>query len=251
MNDLAVKELLENLREAFLVEMPSRIDDIEREVMALPETNEHEELFRLVHSLKGSAGTHNLHGISKIAHDMEDVMVSFMQQGQLSAQASRKILLEYIDIFRDTTTSLQESDINPLDMEEWLARLRQSVIEDRLQVLVVEPSRLYVEMIAYNLEGLAVNVTYVDDGLPALDYLLLNQYDLLIASMECPRLNADSLVAALRLSHSSNRDIKTILITSRHEEQIKNRADFDVIMARKAVTEGQLKKTVECLLDSK
>ena len=106
-------------------------------------------------------------------------------------------------------------------------------------------------MIAYNLEGLAVNVTYVDDGLPALDYLLLNQYDLLIASMECPRLNADSLVAALRLSHSSNRDIKTILITSRHEEQITNRVDFDIIMARKSVTEGQLKKTVESLLDSK
>ncbi len=251
MNDLAVKELLENLRESFLAEMPSRIDDIEREVMALPETDEHEELFRLVHSLKGSAGTHSLHGITKIAHDMEEVMLSLMKQGQLASEATRKILLEYIDIFRDTTASLQETDSNALDMDEWLTRLRQSVLEDKLQVLVVEPSRLYAGMIAYNLEGLAANITYVEDGLPALEHLLLNHYDVLICSMECPRLNGDALLAALRLAHSPNRDIKAILVTSRDAGQIRNHDDFNVILARHGLREGKLKDEIEQIIKSK
>ncbi len=245
MNDDAITALLDNLREAFLEEMPSRIDAIEQEVMGLPESENHDELFRIVHSLKGSAGTHNLHVLGKIAHDMEDVLLSLLQQQQLHHHASLRLLLDYIDIFRDATAALLQTDTAPLDVDERLQALRQQVFAEKPNILVVEPSKMYASMVEYSLQSLAVNLTYVDDGLPALEHLLLNKYDVLISSMECPRLNGDALIAALRLTHNFNRDIKAVLITSRDMGSMAEETGFDVILDRKAVKEGRLHEVIQ------
>ena len=77
-----------------------------------------------------------------------------------------------------------------------------------------------------------------------LENLLINQYDLLISSLETPRLNGDALVAALRLARNNNKNIDAILITSRSREAIANPDDFTAIVDRKAVKDGGLKQLV-------
>lgn len=247
MSDVSVSDLLENLREGFLDDMPARIDLIENEIMASKDADTYDELFRLVHSLKGTAGSYDYHIITKIAHDMEDVMLELMQQKCFNEASTLEILLKFIDILRDTTATLRDTKLAPQDIEERLTAIRAQIFKSGLNILVVEPSKLYASLIEFSLQGMPVNFTFVSDGLQALDYLLHNKYDLLISSLECSRLNGDALVAALRLVHNFNRQIKVFLITSQAHDKIPNKNDFDQILDRKAVREGDLKALIETL----
>ena len=244
-----VSDILEKLREGFLDDLPARIDLIESEVMASVENDTYDELFRTVHSLKGSAGSYNFHVVTKIAHSMEDVMQALMQNKQFGTSSTVDTLLKFIDILRDTTASLTETKSAPLDVDERIEFLRDEVFVESLNVLVVEPSKLYASMIEYSLEGLAVNLAFTEDGYQALDNLLLNKYDLLITSLECPRLNGDALVAALRLVHNFNKDIKVILVTSRSQEKIENKNYYDSILDRKEIKDGSLNSIVKEMID--
>lgn len=247
MNENSVADILEHLRESFLDEMPARVSKIEKEVMASKDADTYDELFRMVHSLKGSAGSYNFHVITKIAHVMEDVMQALMQQGKFGISSTVEILLKFIDVLRDATESLIETKSAPLDVDERLGALRELVFKEQINILVVEPSKLYASLIEYSLQALPVNFTFKEDGLPALDNLLLNKYDLLITSLECPRLNGDALIAALRLVHNFNKKIKVILVSSRAKDKIENKDDFDVILDRKMIKEGGLNAIVESL----
>jgi len=249
MSDDSVSDLLEQLRQGFLDDMPVRIDKIEDEIMSSRESDTYDELFRMVHSLKGSAGSYNFHVITKIAHDMEDVMMELMNKNQFGNALTIDLLLKFIDILRDTTASLIDTNTAPLDVDERLEIIRDEVFSERLKVLVVEPSKLYAGMIGHSLEGLPISFTFTEDGYKALEYLLLNKYDLLITSLESSRLNGDALVAALRLGHNFNRKIKTVLITSRAIDKISNKDDFDEIIDRKMIKEGVLKTIANNLLD--
>ncbi|MCW8988132.1 MAG: Hpt domain-containing protein, partial [Gammaproteobacteria bacterium] len=243
-------DLLAQLHQGFLEDLPARIDKIESVVMSSHDEDGYEELFRLVHSLKGSAGTYHFFEISKIAHSMEDVMMTLMQKKLFSSSSTLAILLKFIDILRATTESLKHSKSETHNLDERLSSLRSQVFGETFNIIVVEPSKLYASLIEHSLEKLPVNFTYSQDGLHALENLLINKYDLLITSMESPRLNGDALVAALRLVHNFNKGINVVLITSRAQDKIANKHDFDAILDRKAVKDGALHNIVKKMISA-
>jgi len=248
MSDKSVTELLEQLREGFLDDLPARVNEIEDEVMSSKDSDSYDKLFRMVHSLKGSAGSYNFHVVTKVAHSMEDVMLAFMQRNQFGTTPTIDFLLKYIDVMRDTVDSLAATDEAPQDVDERLNNLREQVFTETLKILIVEPSKLYASLIGHTLFSLPVDLTFTTNGMQALDNLLLNKYDLLITSLESPRLNGDALVAALRLMRNFNQDIKTILVTSRDASKIANKDDFEEILDRKDVKDGGLKVIVDRML---
>lgn len=239
-----VGQLLEHLREGFLEEMPVRVQKIENEVMLSENTALYDELYRMLHSLKGTAGSYSYLDITKVAHSMEDVLLALIKRGEFGSRSSIDILLKFIDVLRDTTASLIETGAAPLDIDERLESLRAIIFKENINVLVVEPSKLYASLIEYSLQKLTANFTFKHDGMSALDSLLLNKYDLLITSLECPHLNGDALTAAVRLLHNFNKHIKVILITSREPDQINNKEHFDAILDRKTIKEGKLEKII-------
>ena len=251
MSEQSVTDLLEHLREGFLDDLPERIIKIEDKIMSSREGDSYDELFRMVHSLKGSAGSYNFHEITKIAHDMEDVMLTLMQRGQINKPSTLEILLKFIDVLRDATNSLIETKTILIGIDERLEILRRQIFEEELNILVVEPSKLYASMVEYSLEGLSINFTFSQNGLEALDSLLFHKYDLLITSLESSRLNGDALVAALRLVNNFNKHIKVILITSRSMDKIANKDDFDAILDRKSIKAGALTEIVKKMLNKK
>jgi len=251
MSDQSVTDLLEHLREGFLDDMPERIVKIEELVMSSRDDDSYDELFRMVHSLKGTAGSYNFHEITNIAHGMEDVMLALMERDKFKDPSTLDILLKFIDILRDTVEALIETKTAPLDINERLEVLRNQIFTESLNVLVVEPSKLYASMVQYSLEGISINFTFTQDGLQGLGNLLSQKYDLLITSLESTRLNGDALVAALRLMHNFNKNIKTILITSRTVDKIVNKDDFDAILDRKSVKDGGLTDIVKGIIGQK
>ena len=245
-----VNDILEHLREGFLDDMPARINKIEDEVMSSNHVNSYDELFRMVHSLKGTAGSYNYHVFTKIAHSMEDAMQFLMQKNEFGTKSTVDILLKFKDILRDTAESLISSKLEPLDIDERLLVLREQIFNEVINILIVEPSKLYASMIEYTLQDMPVNLTFKEDGLQALENLILNKYDLLITSLECSRLNGDALTAALRLLHNFNRQIKVVLITSREQGKLENKNDFDAILDRKMIKDGKLKEIINTAFDN-
>jgi CheY-like chemotaxis protein len=99
-------------------------------------------------------------------------------------------------------------------IEQVLDRLRAGTLSGRASVLLAEPSdsmrKLYREVFA----GKAIHLVTVDKGLAALERMLQESFDLLVASRELPDINAIAVLAALRDSDGRNKDIPAILISS-------------------------------------
>ena len=75
-NSDTFQQMLLQLRKTFLEDMPEKLDRLESLLLEIEKNGDggevFNELYRIVHSLKGSGGTHGLHIITTICHQLED-----------------------------------------------------------------------------------------------------------------------------------------------------------------------------------
>jgi len=245
MNKNAINELLETLKIEFLATLPERLAEIESLVLALPDDADVASLLRVVHSLKGAAGTHGCHIFTKICHQMEDMMRELTTSYKIHSQNSVEVLLEYNDLQNTALDLFNNNDDNFSVIDSKLTLISQSQGQTTLKVLVVEPSPLYASIIISVLESETIHVKIVSDGFVALENLLMQFYDAVITAMEVPTLNGDALLSAVRLSQSKNKDINAILITTKDVSSIKNSTLFNHIVNRTFVNDGNLSVLLE------
>lgn len=205
--------LLARMRADFLAELPERCGRMEEAVLALEKKKPgaFDELYRLVHSLKGTGGTFGLPVITAICHQFE----SFISEAAPHFnQRAANFALSYLDLLRRADEAAgQDLDVTTA-IERNLEQLRKASMQKRASVLLVEPSAAMNNLCQGALAALSLRMVSQDRGMSALEQLLHEPFDLLVASRELPDLNATALVAALRESNSRNRDIPVILISS-------------------------------------
>lgn len=213
----AFQQLLQQLRDSFLEEMPEKLDRLDQLLIAMEksgvESNAFNEFYRIVHSLKGSGGTFGLHIVTTICHQLEDLL-NTTEGGAKYTPALIAISLEYVDLLRATLEQAQAGNTGFPQIEERLDALRKRLVKKQFSVLVVDNSRLLTQICLQAMERLPVRTVTMDDGLVALRRVLTEPFNLLITANEIPVLNGVALIGALKLSASKNRNIKTILITS-------------------------------------
>jgi chemotaxis protein histidine kinase CheA len=205
--------LLAEMQADFLDELPERCGRIEQGVLALErqQPDAFNELYRQVHSLKGTGGMFGVPVITTICHQFEtfisEARTRFNQQASSTS-------LAYVDLLRKTAQSGGRDTAGVAAIEQVLDRLRAGTLSGRASVLLAEPSdsmrKLYREVFA----GKAIHLVTVDKGLAALERMLHESFDLLVASRELPDINAIAVLAALRDSDGRNKDIPAILISS-------------------------------------
>lgn len=205
--------LLAEMQAGFLDELPERCDRIERSVMALErqQSDAFNELYRQVHSLKGTGGMFGVPVITTICHQFEtfisETNTRFNQQASSTA-------LAYVDLLRKTAQPAGRDAAGVAAIEQALDRLRVRTLSGRASVLLVEPSdsmrKLYREVFT----GKSIHLVTLNKGLEALERMLHEPFDLLVASRELPDINAIAVLAALRDSDGRNKDIPAILISS-------------------------------------
>lgn len=205
--------LLAGMRDDFIRELPERCDLIEEAVLAMErDTSEaFDELFRYVHSLKGSGGTFGVALITRICHQFESFVSAV--RGRFDPLALSHAL-GYVDLLRRVAETSERDGALAMAIEQDLEQLRISSMPVCVSALLVEPSSATRKFCQGVLEPLAVRLVSQDRGLAALELLLHQPFDLLVAARELPDLNALALVAALRESGSRNKDIPVILISS-------------------------------------
>lgn len=198
----------------FIDELPERCGNLEAHVLALErgEGSAFDELYRQVHSIKGSGGMFGLPVVSTVCHQFE----TFLSLAHADfRQAESGISLRYIDLLRKAAEPAGCEPGGIASIERMLEKLRAKNMGERFSVLVVEGSsamrQLYQQVFATRP---SVHLLIVDTGMSALERLLHEPYDLLIASREMPDLNAIALTAAIRESGRCNENIPVILVTS-------------------------------------
>jgi len=210
--------LLLQLRADFLAELPEKLDRCESLMISMADAGDFLEnyaaLFRIIHSLKGSAGTHGIMTISFICHQLEDYLTGLSDKSRAD-DAQINILLEYLDLMRRTLELARQNTASFADIDKQLDALRQRSKHGKLSVLIVEENMYMQEIMKSSLDGLAVEVSIKADGLDALQVLLKIKFDVLITSAQAKSLNGIALLYALRASAGINHKIKTIIVTSK------------------------------------
>lgn len=252
-NSDVFQKMLLQLRNAFLEDAPEKLDLLENLLLDIENngssTEKFNELYRGIHSLKGSGGTHGLQIITTICHQLEDLL-NTTDAGKSFSPTIINASLKYIDLLRTSIEKFQFGNENFSDIEAQLDALRQQLAKKLFTVLIVDNSKLSTQIFIQALAELPIRPVVMSDGLNALMRVLTEPFDLLITTNEIPVLNGVALIGALKLSRGKNTNIKSILITSNKEmEKHLNRAtDSDYIIVKNAALAQNLVDTTRLAL---
>lgn len=213
-----LENMLADLRNGFIAELPTRLEEIEQLILGLEKTSsfteDYQELYRHIHSIKGSAGTHGLHIISTICHVLEDKVVEVEgQQEQFTSKMVNEWLI-FIDLIRTTIDLIHHGVVDFSEIELELDQLSGLGTHYEYKCLVIISSKLHRTLVANAFENIQVKFRYALNGYEALGMLLKEPYDILITNMEVSELQGPSVIGALRMSNNRNKDIPTILLTA-------------------------------------
>lgn len=213
------QKLLLDLRNTYISDLSAQFDELEQMIFALKDkdnfTDNFQELFRKVHSMKGTAGTHGLNIITRICHQLEDQLN--LVDGKVSRFSDTLFenWLKFVDLLRKALDSINSNDEKFTSIENMLETLCGNIFTGEHNVLIVEDSKYTGKLCFQALEDMPLRISIMDDGFQALELLLHSQFDMLITSMEVKTLNGIGLIAAIKMSKSPSKDLKTILLTSR------------------------------------
>lgn len=232
-----VNQVLQQLKETYLNELPERANEIESLILELASTDNpnevFEELFRKVHSLKGSGGTYGFCVITSICHHLEDLLNELGSNFSEIESTLIDIYLKHIDLVNRVSL---EATINPnpdfFAIEDDLLILRNSSTNKNIFGIVVESSHLIIDLCAKSLAEFPVKLVYVEDGLTALQRLLKEKYDFVIMGQSLKILNGIALTSALRTSETMNKDIKIITLTSANKSKFLKDAKPDYVLLK-------------------
>lgn len=230
----AFQALLAGMRQEFLGELPERCDRCDDLILTLEVApNDREafnELYRSVHSLKGSGGTHGLNIITTLCHQLENLISETdARRGFGEAFATRA--LAYVDLLRQVERVARQTSPDYSVIESELEVLRQLTLQRRKAGLIAESSTMMAGLYQKALEALPLQLTVVDNGLTALGRLLHEPFDFVIVGGELKELNGMALMAALRAAQARNHNIPAILVSSRRDP-IPNHAGFSTTLSR-------------------
>ncbi|MDH5258693.1 MAG: Hpt domain-containing protein [Gammaproteobacteria bacterium] len=242
-------EAYENLRDEFLFILPEKIGQLETQILDINESGIYSELVGGTHSLKGAASTYGFNIITTICHQMEDVLSDLGENEAKINQDKIDLLLKYIDLMITAVTDIQSRKHNFDPILHHLEELRKLDHDSRLRILIIEPSSLYLQLLKQLLISLPIRITTVKDGYRALEFLLFQKFEILITGMETPPLNGDALISALRISHSRNQHICSVLLTTYRVDEITNSNNFDHILDRKSLNNDELLNLVKDIIE--
>lgn len=228
------QQILRQLRDNFLEELPERCDAIEDSILSLGNgaDDEHfQRLYREVHSLKGSAGTHGIPAISTICHQLEDSLTT--AQETITHEPERiDLYLRYLDLIHHCIEIAHDKRPNYAEIDQALEAIRRHSSPHPLNGLIVENSPAMTALYQGALADQPVQLAVEQDGMVALNRLLHERFDLLIMGAEIRTLNGPGVLYALRAANGINRDIKVILVSSSQRQSFVPSLAPDVLVPR-------------------
>ncbi|WP_126457032.1 Hpt domain-containing protein [Sulfuriflexus mobilis] len=247
-----VSKMLALLRADFVTELPSRLGEVEGIILELEKsaafTEQYESLYRHVHSIKGSAGTHGLPIISTVCHALEDEIVKVEDKQSLLNHDKVVVWLRFIDVLRQTLDLINTGGEDFTVIEDELDKLRGKGCDYQFSGLLVMAPGLHQQMCISALDNDTVTLSFAESGYHALGRLLHENFDFIISNMELPDLNGFAMITALRLSKRRNHNIPSVLLTSKDLESCGRDSDPDYVIKKDANMSTAISQTVEKII---
>lgn len=212
----AIEAVLRDMRNQFLDEIPERCQRMESLARIISEKGTGEafdELYRHVHSLKGSGGTHGLPIITNICHHFENLLTDAVSQSRMSPSVYLERMLAYVDLLATTAEAIRRG-ASVVDKEVELERLLHLREARQRVALVADSSKAMQGLFRSALDGFGLKIIVVNNGMQALIRLVHEPIDLLVVGNELDELGGQAVVAALRESHGRNHGIPVVLVKS-------------------------------------
>jgi CheY-like chemotaxis protein len=214
--------MLDLLKSDFLDSLSGKSDQIEELVLKLAGQNRQsarfEEVYRLIHSLKGAGGTHGLPIVSAICHYFEDLLVNpdveFNQQFITHALAINDLLKQISRDGHSTGPNALHS------VAERYEELQKTYSTGVTSILILESSKTMCLLLQRFLAGYHVRLTLMQDGLLALQRLIHEPVDLIIVSVELANLKGPALITAIQMNKALNANTPVIFLTSQTEQHL-------------------------------
>ena len=230
--------VLLQMREAFVHDLPLRIQKLEQYILTLQSPHDAEEfktsfadLLRETHSLKGIGGSFGLPFITAVCHHLEEAYRKVDSEQASLPPTLANYFLEYIDILNDTVTIL-ESESGFGSLEQRLHALKQKRVNGFSGLLLTASRSTYQLCQSITSEHNAVEWRRMDDAYEALGVLLQEHFDLIVCSHELARLSGEAFIAALRLSPGVNRHTPILLVSSSDASPLPRHIGADYVLHR-------------------
>lgn len=248
-----VLAMLNALKLDFLESISTRCFELERLILQASGREKHcsefEEIFRIVHSLKGAGGTHGLPLVTSICHFFEDSLV-------------KKDITHFDHDFTDFCLNLVDilhkisvSDGNEQGQElqaiyNDFMFFRSETQQHEANILVLEPSKMVSLLLQTVLEDLNLKPVLVPDSLVAMQRLLNEPFDIIIISVELALLKGPALISAVQLNGGVNAKTPVVLLTSQENYKVDFLSDVTVFFRSPKLAE-QLVPHIKNLIENK
>lgn len=184
------------------------------------------ELTRLIHSMKGTAGSYGFELLSLICHKIEDQLLTAVGQNVDTLIDS---LLGLNDKLSEVLKYYKENDQNKLNeaklrllgklldkktpKQQTNDELSPNMLHQKGSILICENSRFLLNTLATQASAFDVEISYAKDGYDALGRMLVERFDLVIISKHIPVIEALPLIKTITALRNTS-GMQFVLITS-------------------------------------
>lgn len=257
----------------YLDDFKQRLEEIESLVLKLTDDKNFKEINnqiqRIIHSLKGAAGSYGFDLLTTVCHRLEDLFIT-LEFNDISFVVDS--ILGLLDNMNEICIAYREHDQKALrlyqeqcgvlfDKRQFFdlkadESIQQNITpkfqhERKSRVLVIENSKILTRTIVKSFSNTEVEIAVARDGYEGLGRLLKEKFDFLICSLHIANIDAESLFKILEIVPNFNLKIKTILLTSSKSHTDHILKENLIILEKNSNLEGELKKTVSNYLPQK
>lgn len=221
-------------------------------------TTDFENLFRIVHSIKGNTRACGYEGLATFSHLFESKLILIKNGNQDFNTNMYDMCLFYLNTVSDVRDALN-NDINsdiPLDDEathlESFSKTRSlnSSASSKIKVLLIDDDENIQDIVTNYIESnFNASVMSCLDGNKGLTISRQSEFDVIICDYKMPECNGDEFISKVRLGTSSNCSTPIIFISGYKPEIKANHHIWDnVFFTDKPFTEQKLIYYNKCSL---
>ncbi len=198
----------------------------------------YEEVFRRFHGVKGTGGIYGMYSITTIFHQLENLLMLIKLPDNGSHRDLFLKMHDKLDLVEKMASSwlAGERDLWKLFYEE------KATIHSNESALVLEPLKSVSEQIIAVLQDNGYETTLVNNGMDAMQSLLLWPYDLFITSEQNRFINGSELIGFIKITPRFSK-VKTVYLTT-EEKSIWTVCEPDVIVKK----DSSLLSALDCAI---
>lgn len=209
------------------------------------------EIFRIIHSMKGSAATCELLVLSTMAHQFEDFIVN-LEPGDFD-ETIKDFSFKYIDIINKTIVDYSNEENSRFDNylnEIATVQQLQTTLKEHYagRILIVDSSLAVATLLKKTFEDKGYDCSVAKNGMTAFNRLLTEKYDALFTSINIDFLDGVSLTTALKSTSNLNSNIPVVAISS--TENISSRFPSFAIPDYVILKDHELTENLSIVIDN-